>query len=617
MFKIVENKQNDNNKLTTMLDLEKRKNLFQVINDFIDCIIVILDQAGRIVYCNNFCEKLIKMKFNQIQGKFYWDIFCLTEEKELYKAFFAMIDPTQCPVEIESQVSVNQGPASTILWKHNVLQDQNGTIDYHVLSGKDITAYQQANRELQDIGEKYRTIIHVSPVSVISLDTNCMIKSWSAASEKLLGWTENNTLDKDICQFLNDQNGTLRYYFEKAIEGNITNDLELACTRKNGSPVNLSIFLSPMRDHSGLVEGIVLIALDITERKQIEERLKYLSFHDSLTGIYNRSYFENELEKLEGSREYPVAIISADLDGLKLVNDIFGHKEGDQYLKSCAALLQNILRDSDILARVGGDEFALILPRTNQNAAKKLITRIRNLFDQYNEEHTKLPLSISLGMAVSNNSKNFLEDIYTEADRAMYKDKLQRSNESRSKIVKALLSSHFNYDGINEGENEEVQLFSFKLGKSAGLAENQMADLALLAQIYNLGKIAVPDHILNKKGKLTEQEWEVIRQHVEKGYRISYASPELSGIADLLLKYREKWDGSGYPLGIKQKEIPPECRILSIVDAYIAMINDRPYRKAKKANEALEEIKYFAGTQFDPELVDKFSTILQNEAGIL
>ncbi len=156
------------------------------------------------------------------------------------------------------------------------------------------------------------------------------------------------------------------------------------------------------------------------------ETLRYLSFHDQLTGLYNRHYFVNEIRRLEGSREYPIVIISADLDNLKKINDTRGHAEGDKYLQTCATLFKDTLRGYDLLARVGGDEFALVLTRTDRETSDMIIERINSNVKKYNQAQTALPLSISMGIAVSENSDRPLEETFREADGLMYKEKLQR-----------------------------------------------------------------------------------------------------------------------------------------------------------------------------------------------
>lgn len=355
-------------------------------------------------------------------------------------------------------------------------------------------------------------------------------------------------------------------------------------------------------------EAVALIR-EITDRKRYEEQLKYYSLYDQLTAIYNRAYFEEELQRLSGGREFPVAVISVDLNGLKLINDTIGHEKGDELLKTCASILKQSLRGSDVLARVGGDEFAAILPRTGQQAAADVVARFNENIACFNQEHPEFPLSVSVGLAVADKAEIPLKEILRRADDLMYSDKLMHSKSARSQILTALLTALAEKDYLTEGHAQRLTDLSLKIGELAGLSTKQLSDLALLAQVHDLGKVGIPDHILNKKGKLNDEEWKIMRQHPEKGYRIAMSSPALAPVADLILKHHEKWDGSGYPLGLAGEDIPVECRILAVVDAYDAMTNNRPYSKAKSRDEALEEIKRCKGSQFDPQFAELFISL--------
>lgn len=176
-------------------------------------------------------------------------------------------------------------------------------------------------------------------------------------------------------------------------------------------------------DFVTVISGIGAVAL---RNSRNLETLRYISFHDQLTGLYNRHYFENEIRRLEGSREYPIAIISADLDNLKKINDTRGHADGDKYLQACATIFKETLRGYDLLARVGGDEFALVLNQTDRTTGENIMKRIKSNVEEHNQTHTALPLSISMGLAVSESSAQTLEETFREADGLMYKEKLQR-----------------------------------------------------------------------------------------------------------------------------------------------------------------------------------------------
>lgn len=189
---------------------------------------------------------------------------------------------------------------------------------------------------------------------------------------------------------------------------------------------------TPILSPGNKVFGQLIVLHNVTERKIIEQQLEYLSFHDQLTDLYNRRYFENELKRLSSSREHPIAVISADLDGLKQVNDTYGHAEGDRYIQAGARLLKKALRASDILARVGGDEFALLLPHTDKADAELFIARVRQQIEAYNRDQNNLPLGLSLGLGISESASFPMKEAFRIADSNMYANKLQRGKHNRS-----------------------------------------------------------------------------------------------------------------------------------------------------------------------------------------
>lgn len=359
---------------------------------------------------------------------------------------------------------------------------------------------------------------------------------------------------------------------------------------------------------------VVSIVRDVTDRRHYEEQLTFLSLHDYLTGLYNRAYFENELSRLSSSREYPVSIISIDLDGMKLINDTLGHAMGDELLKSCAKVLGQSLRQSDILARVGGDEFVIILPRTTMDDGQEIVQRMNINVDLYNRNNREFPLSISVGIATAESEDRNLEQVYVEADERMYREKLQKGTAVKAYLIDSLISSLGRKDYLDQGHGRRMDELCRLMGEKIGLKSKELSKLKLLARVHDLGKVGVADRILFKQEPLSSDDWKIIKQHSEKGYRIALASDELTGVAELILKHHEWWDGSGYPLGLKDGDIPLECRILSIADAYDAMTNERNYRDTKSREEAIAELRHMAGSQFDPDLVPLFILIIEDQA---
>ncbi|MGB9793106.1 MAG: PAS domain S-box protein, partial [Thermacetogeniaceae bacterium] len=353
--------------------------------------------------------------------------------------------------------------------------------------------------------------------------------------------------------------------------------------------------------------------IDVTQKKRFEERLKYLSIHDGLTGLYNRAFFEEELRRLNTSREYPVTFILGDVNGLKLINDTLGHDKGDRLLIACAQALKRALRNSDIIARVGGDEFVVLLPRTDERNGRKILERIQESVERYNREQPSLPLSISFGMATADSPEQPLKEAYKRADDLMYEAKHELGREFQSKLIDTWLSELLEQLQVTEDQLRLKEELCRRLGERAGLSPKQLANLSLLLRAQDLGMVGMPEKVLRRGKRLTKREQKLLRQHPERGYRLALFSNELSGIAELILKHHENWDGSGYPLGLKGEEIPIECRILSIVEAFTKAADER---RGGSPESALEVIRGNAGSRFDPKLAEIFIKMVSGEGGI-
>lgn len=352
------------------------------------------------------------------------------------------------------------------------------------------------------------------------------------------------------------------------------------------------------------------------ERKRTEERIKHLSFHDSLTGLYNRAYFEEELKRMNNPRYHPLSIISLDINGLKVINDTFGHDQGDKLLQHLTSLLTSISRKGDIIARVGGDEFAILLPSTSSQVALDFCQRIRKVCLKDDIEPAYLKVNLALGHITQEGEYKDINTLLKEVDQNMYRDKLFSAKSREKHLLDSFSMILAERDSHTEDHAKRLQELALALGKRVGLTEYQLNNLKLLALLHDIGKIGIPDNILFKTYTLTPSEWEKMKAHPQIGYRMAKNIPDFATIAHEILYHHEHWDGSGYPEGLKGEEIPLLSRIISIVDAYDVMQSRRPYKGAVSKAKALEEVKRYAGTQFDPQLVEIFLKMVKNKTHV-
>ncbi|RQD67240.1 MAG: diguanylate cyclase [Tindallia sp. MSAO_Bac2] len=343
---------------------------------------------------------------------------------------------------------------------------------------------------------------------------------------------------------------------------------------------------------------------DITERKIREQEINYLTFHDKLTGLYNRAFFEDAIERLNTERMLPLSLIIGDVNGLKVTNDIFGHHMGDELLKKIAEILKKSCRKEDVIARWGGDEFAILLPKTAEKVTLDICRRITEACENNQEEIIKP--SISLGAATKVRISHRFNELIKEAEDLMYRHKLLESQSNQSVLISSLEKTLFERSTETEEHAQRMKIMGFRLGKELNLTAAEQDALSLLCVLHDIGKIAITDSILKKAGSLSSEEWHQMKKHPEIGYRIAKSSNKLEHIAEFILFHHERWDGGGYPKGLKGEETPRLSRLLAIIDAYDVMTHERVYKQPRTHKESIKELKRCAGTQFDPDMVKAF-----------
>lgn len=460
--------------------------------------------------------------------------------------------------------------------------------------------------KLEKMSRQLAIVIDRTSEGYLMIDLDYNIKDVNRALCEMLGYKKEELLNYNVKALLQDE-GLDYERFLQGLDNNLHYTHEAVLPSKNGEMVNVVVKATLVRDKNNRPLYAFAFVSNITERKKMEERLRFMSLHDSLTGLYNRAFFEQKMASLTPD-DYPLGIIVFDVDGLKLINDTLGHKKGDELLIEAASAIKKSCgeRENMVLARIGGDEFAVLAWQVRREELEEVVLRLKQEVENYNQRAEELVLSVSTGFAWAEAPVKSAEDIFKEADNNMYREKLYQRQSVRSALINTLKKAMQERDLITEGHSERMQDLVGDFARYLGLPEEKINEMRLLAQFHDIGKVGIPDSILFKEGELTLEEKREMEKHCEVGCRIASASPDLLPVADFILKHHEWWNGEGYPLGLKGEEIPLECRILSICDTYDALTNNRPYRNGVLKQQALELIKQRAGIQFDPFLVEKF-----------
>ncbi len=385
-----------------------------------------------------------------------------------------------------------------------------------------------------------------------------------------------------------------------------------------------------------LVTGITNRAGVIIENAQLYHQAKTRANTDELTGLYNHRSFHERLEQeiARGSRfGGTFSMIMLDIDLFKAYNDIYGHLAGDQVLRKVGRYLESSIRSIDLAFRYGGEEFAVILPEARLDDAYKVAERIRKTIESKTSSRA-MPITASLGVGNWPNDGIMKEEVIGLADAALYRAKQTGRNrtclssdvlkpdtsligvelEARPRalsIIYALAATVDTKDSYTYGHSRKVSEYAVAVAEAYKLPQDRISTMRAASLLHDIGKVGVPDSILNKKTPLTEDEWRPIRAHPELGVEILRHVIDLVNCLPAILHHHEHHDGSGYPAGLSGNSIPLEARILSVADAYDAMTSPRPYREQLSPEEAVKELRRCAGKQFDPDVVEVFCSIIQ------
>ncbi len=497
----------------------------------------------------------------------------------------------------------------------SVIRDGESRLFYAIFF--DVTDRESYRNQLLQEKELLRTTLQSIGDGVVTTDNLGLITGLNNIGEQITGWDKDTAMGKSFAEVFvlrNEETGEpvenpIQKVLDSGLIIGLANHTELE--NRRGEYIPIADSAAPIIADDGKTFGVVMVFRDVSDEKEHNRQIEYLSYHDALTGLYNRHYLEEAIARLEGPEHLPVAVIIADVNGLKITNDVFGHKAGDALLKNVADLMKSHCKAEAVAARWGGDEFMILMPGTSLETAERVIREIKDtpIFI----EGSSLTLSLSLGCACKDREEGSIRAAMLQGEKNMYQQKLLEGKSYRNAIISTLLATLYEKSNETEAHSKRLETYCHAIGKELRLSSKEMDELSLLALLHDIGKVSINPSILQKPGLLTPEEWDEMKCHPEIGYRIAQATPELASIADLILSHHERWDGQGYPRGLREEEIPLACRILAVVDAFDAMTNHRVYRQAMSKKEALMELRRNAGKQFDPLTASLLIEIITSE----
>ena len=600
-------------------ELRKTREQLQITLESIGDGVIVTDTEGLIVLMNERAQQLTEYELEEVYQQPLEDVFHIINEfsrKQVSNPVKKVIESGKTAGLANHTVLISKnGRERAIADSAAPIKNDQGEIKGVVLVFRDVTERREMLNELKFEEQKYRTLFENTGTAMGIIRADTTFEMVNNEMVRLTGYDRRELEDKMSWKCLvakeNERERMEEYHRLRREETTSPppNSYEFTLVNKSGTQKHVLVRVSMIPETTKSIVSL----LDITRRKNYEDRITYLGYHDEMTGLYNRNYFKEAMERLDTERQLPLSIIMGDINGLKLINDGFGHQQGDELIKKTAEIIQSCCRKEDIVSRWGGDEFVILLPRTRNGEAAKIKDRIKQACKQAEEEVPVQP-SIALGYATKTSGEQKIDEVLKKAEKWVYKRKLVESESIRSSIISSLEETLLEKDYEAREHAERIKKLALKFGRQLELPENRLNELEMLASLHDIGKIAIDEEILLKETALTDEEGELIKKHPEKGYRIAQTSTELASISEDILYHHEWWDGSGYPRGLKGEEIPAAARIIAIVDAYDVMLQGRPYKDPISKKEAVEELKEWAGVQFDPYLVEVFiEEVLEEE----
>lgn len=563
--------------------------------------IVIFGSDSRVLRTNPAFDTLFSLDAGEAAGHYLWDVVGGEDRSEEVRLNIEKLKENKW-VDHES-VRTRKNGTKVHVSVRGASISPNGEPSEFLAIYRDISGRKWAEETIATERAYFENLFTNCPVAVALVDSSGVIQRINTSFVELFGYGKQECAGRLLDDLIapGETAEDAAALTREAAEGGRVK-AERMRRKKDGTWINVQIIAVSF---PGIAGQTVVHAIyqDITERKILEEHARYMGYHDSLTGLYNHAFIEEEIQRLDTPRQLPISVIMADMDNLKLVNDAFGHTEGDKLILEAGNILRSSCRQEDIVARCGGDEFLFLLPRTTLQDARTICGRIKKDCDRQNG--SLVSLSLAVGAATKENVTHDFVQVLKKAENDMYRDKLLNSERSRGAIFRRL-ESFLESDQHRKAHIDRLAQLAELFGESLSMSRDEIAKLSALARFHDVGLMPVPVEVLYKEGPLDIEEMEMIRKHPERGYHIARNLPEIAPVAECILSHQETYDGKGYPRGLSREDIPLPARIIHLLCAYEVMTGWRSYAPVLSKEKALEEIASRAGSQFDPRLAGLF-----------